>query len=152
MPTTTPTTGSDAAVRPLAMRLPQDESAPALAREALDEVLDPGWPRFDAGRLCLTEIVTNALRHTDTTGLRLMLIADSGHLFAAVGDSSAALPMSKDTGHDPLPDDGRGTEVLGALADSWGYDRTRWGKWVWFRLHSRSTDPEPAAPHPGRRA
>lgn len=138
-----PTTVSDATVRPLAMRLPQDESAPALAREALVEVLDPGSPLFDPGRLCLTEVVTNALRHTDTTGLRLMLIADDfGHLFAAVGDTSAALPMSRDTGDDPLPDEGRGTEVLGALADSWGYDRTRSGKWVWFRLHGRSTDQE----------
>lgn len=136
-----PMTVSDAPVRPFAMRLPQDESAPALAREALAEVLDPRSPLFDAGRLCLTEVVTNALRHTDTTGLRLMLIADTSGLFAAVGDSSAALPMSRDTGDDPLPDEGRGTEVLGALADSWGYDRTRSGKWVWFRLHRRSGDP-----------
>lgn len=45
---------------------------------------------------------------------------------------------------DPLPENGRGTEVLGALADAWGYDRTRGGKWVWFRLRQRIHSSIPA--------
>ncbi|WP_030371347.1 ATP-binding protein [Streptomyces rimosus] len=59
----------------------------------------------------------------------------------ALGDGRACLSevVAHATAVEPLAEDGRGLEVLGALADGWGFDRTRSGKRVWFRVrHPRS--------------
>ncbi|RSO37535.1 hypothetical protein DMH15_18175 [Streptomyces sp. WAC 06725] len=63
----------------------------------------------------------------------------------ALGDGRACLSeaVANATVGGPFAEDGRGLEVLGALADGWGFDRTRSGKWVWFRVrHPRSDTAE----------
>ncbi|GCD47297.1 ATP-binding protein [Streptomyces paromomycinus] len=131
---------ADACVRALRMRLPTGPQAPRLARESVSAVLDPDRYALGDGRTCLSEVVANAVRHSTAPDIPLMLIGEAdGSLFAAVRDTARTVPMATVTQDEPLAEDGRGLELLGALADGWGFDRTRSGKWVWFRVrHPRS--------------
>ncbi|WP_053699913.1 ATP-binding protein [Streptomyces sp. NRRL F-5755] len=135
---------TDPCVRALRMRLPTGPRAPRLARESVSAVLDPHRYALGDGRTCLSEVVANAVRHSTAPDLPLMLIGEAdGSLFAAVKDTARTVPMTPATADGPLAEDGRGLEVLGALADGWGFDRTRSGKWVWFRVrHPRSDTAE----------
>ncbi|MFH8345307.1 ATP-binding protein [Streptomyces sp. NPDC018045] len=130
----------DARVRALRMRLPTSLRAPRLARESVRAVLDPDRYVLGDGQTCLSEVVANAVRHSTAPDIPLMLIGEEdGSLFAAVRDTARTVPMTTGAEDGTLSEDGRGLEVLGALADGWGFDRTRSGKWVWFRVrHPRS--------------
>ncbi|KAA6223120.1 hypothetical protein CP973_15400 [Streptomyces albofaciens JCM 4342] len=131
---------ADPSVRALRMRLPMSPQAPRLARESVCAVVDPDRYALGDGETCLSEVVANAVRHSAAPDIPLMLIGEAdGSFFAAVKDTARAVPMTTGTGDGALCEDGRGLEVLGALADGWGFDRTRSGKWVWFRVrHPRS--------------
>ncbi|GCD39197.1 ATP-binding protein [Streptomyces chrestomyceticus JCM 4735] len=131
---------ADPCVRALRMRLPTGPQAPRLARESVSAVLDPDRYALGDGQVCLSEVVANAVRHSTAPEIPLMLIGEpDGSLFAAVRDTARTVPMATGTQDEPLAEDGRGLELLGALADGWGFDRTRSGKWVWFRVrHPRS--------------
>ncbi|MEU4201361.1 ATP-binding protein [Streptomyces sp. NPDC039022] len=132
---------TDDCVRALRMRLPAGPRAPRLARESVRAVLDPDRYALGGGRTCLSEVVANAVRHSTAPDIPLMLIGKAdGSLFAAVRDTARTVPMATGTADEPPAEDGRGLEILGALADGWGFDRTRSGKWVWFRVrHPRSS-------------
>ncbi|OKH98163.1 hypothetical protein A6A06_28560 [Streptomyces sp. CB02923] len=131
---------AEAPVRALRMRLPASPQAPRLARESVCAVLDPDRYVLGDGQTCLSEVVANAVRHSTAPDIPLMLIGEAdGTLFAAVRDTARTVPMATGAERGPLSEGGRGLELLGALADGWGFDRTRTGKWVWFRVrHPRS--------------
>ncbi|WP_050514599.1 ATP-binding protein [Streptomyces rimosus] len=135
-----PEAPADSCVRALRMRLPTNLQAPRLARESVCAVVDPDRYALGDGETCLSEVVANAVQHSAAPDIPLMLIGEAdGSLFAAVKDTARTVPMAAGDGDGPLSEDGRGLEVLGALADGWGFDRTRSGKWVWFRVrHPRS--------------
>ncbi|MFH8405630.1 ATP-binding protein [Streptomyces sp. NPDC018019] len=137
-----PEASTDASVRALRMCLPTGPQAPRLARESVCAVVDPDRYALGDGQTCLSEVVANAVRHSSAPDIRVMLIGEGGgSLFAAVRDTARTVPMASGAEEEPLSEDGRGLEVLGALADGWGFDRTRTGKWVWFRVrHPRTAD------------
>ncbi|MFK8845411.1 ATP-binding protein [Streptomyces sp. Ac-502] len=139
-PGASPGAPTDKCVRALRMRLPTGPQAPRLARESVCAVLDPDRYALGDGRTCLSEVVANAVRHSTAPEIPLMLIGEAdGSLFAAVRDTARTVPMATGTADEPLAEDGRGLELLGALADGWGFDRTCSGKWVWFRVRHPRT-------------
>ncbi|MEV6115911.1 ATP-binding protein [Streptomyces sp. NPDC052109] len=97
----------------------------------------------DAAELLVSELVTNALRHTRGP-LRLNLRLCPGRLLCEVEDTESADPVRGVVG--PDAEGGRGTELIDMLADAWGSRRTATGKTVWFELRSG----EGSANAPGR--
>ncbi|WP_460105111.1 ATP-binding protein [Streptomyces sp. YKOK-J1] len=95
----------------------------------------------DTAELLVSEVVTNALRHTRGP-LRLNLRLCESHVLCEVEDTESAGPVRNIAG--PDAEGGRGTELLDLLADAWGSVRTATGKSVWFALHrpDGSTGPE----------
>ncbi|WP_240203605.1 ATP-binding protein [Streptomyces actuosus] len=104
------------------------------ARRALRELLRhwgrPG--RSETAELLTSELVTNALVHTDRDAV-LTAVVGSGTLRVEVRDFTARRPRLRV----PVPDDGthgRGLMLVQCLADAWGVTAHGTGKVVWFEL------------------
>ncbi|MEV5013254.1 SpoIIE family protein phosphatase [Streptomyces sp. NPDC053780] len=114
-------------------RLARDPSEVGRARAVVREQLHAwGLPKLaDAAGLMVSELVTNAVRHSHARPVELRLVrADT--LLCEVDDDDHELPALRTAG----PDDetGRGLRVVSTLARAWGASRTRTGKTVWFEL------------------
>ncbi|GAV44996.1 histidine kinase-, DNA gyrase B-, and HSP90-like ATPase [Streptomyces acidiscabies] len=104
------------------------------ARHALRELLHTwGKPgRSDIAELLTSELVTNALLHTDDDAVLTATVGPEG-LHVEVRDFVDRLPEPEA----PHADDGthgRGLLLVQALADAWGVRPHGIGKAVWFEL------------------
>lgn len=120
---------ADVAVHRLALDPAEAGRARALVREQLRAW---GLSRLaDTAGLLVTELVTNAVRHSRDRPVELRLVRGET-LLCEVDDDSHELPTLLDAG----PDDtaGRGLRVVSTLARAWGTSRTGTGKTVWFEL------------------
>ncbi|EFL35957.1 magnesium or manganese-dependent protein phosphatase [Streptomyces viridochromogenes DSM 40736] len=116
-----------------AWRLALDPAEAARARAAVREQLH-GWglaKLVPPAELMVSELVTNALRHSHARPVELRLVRGDT-LLCEVDDDDHELPTLLDTG--PLDDVGRGLRVVSTLSREWGTSRTRAGKTVWFEL------------------
>jgi anti-sigma regulatory factor (Ser/Thr protein kinase) len=88
----------------------------------------------DNAILCLSELVTNAMIHTDA-GCELRLVLDRGVLTTTVrdGGSSVVVDLTSVT-VDPLAVHGRGLQLVDALSTRWGSELDAVGMTVWFVL------------------
>jgi anti-sigma regulatory factor (Ser/Thr protein kinase) len=89
---------------------------------------------IDAAILCLSELVTNAMIHTDA-GCELRVVLDRGVLTTTVRDCGSSVVV--DLGGvtvDPLAVHGRGLELVDSLSTRWGSDLDAIGMSVWFVL------------------
>lgn len=78
--------------------------------------------------LLVSELVTNAVRHgSGDIGLRLIR---AGSLLCEVRDNGYDLPALRRA--DVTAENGRGLQLVTALAERWGAQRTATGKVVWF--------------------
>lgn len=103
--------------------------ARAVVREQLH---DWGLSRLaDSAELLVSELVTNAVRHSHSRPVELRLVRGET-LLCEVDDDDHDLPTLLNAG----PDDetGRGLRVVSVLAREWGTSRTSAGKAVWFEL------------------
>ncbi|OLZ67495.1 hypothetical protein AV521_24355 [Streptomyces sp. IMTB 2501] len=104
------------------------------ARRELRELLrhwgKPG--RSDIAELLTSELVTNALVHTDNDAVLTAVVEPDG-LRVEVRDFVARRPELRSPGTD---DDthGRGLVLVQSLADAWGVRPHGVGKSVWFEL------------------
>nr|WP_244188764.1 ATP-binding protein [Streptomyces yokosukanensis] len=87
----------------------------------------------DTAELLVSELVTNALRHTRGP-LRLNLRLSHSRLLCEVEDTESACPERIVVDSDA--EGGRGIELLDLLADAWGSMRTATGKTMWFELQA----------------
>ncbi|MGW1620101.1 ATP-binding protein [Streptomyces sp. NPDC002172] len=97
----------------------------------------------DTSELLVSELVTNALRHTRGP-LRLNLQLRRSRLLCEVEDTESAGPARGVA--DPDAESGRGIELLDLLADAWGSLRTATGKTMWFELRTEGRPQETQAP------
>ncbi|MFB6817773.1 SpoIIE family protein phosphatase [Streptomyces sp. NPDC056347] len=83
----------------------------------------------EAAELMVSELVTNAVRHTRGRPVELRLVRTDALLCEVRDDEPAPATLL-----DAAPDDesGRGLRVVGALARAWGTSSTERGKTVWF--------------------
>jgi signal transduction histidine kinase len=96
-----------------------------------------GWdlPHLvDDAQLIITELISNAVRHTEGD-LRLLVLLRDRLLHLSVADTSERLP------HRMLPDadsgeGGRGLLLIEAVAAAWGSNPTPDGKVVWATLRT----------------
>ncbi|NAZ88206.1 SpoIIE family protein phosphatase, partial [Kineococcus indalonis] len=115
--------------------LPGDVRAVAQARAFLRTALS-AWDAdalLDEAELVLSELVTNALVHTDAPGA-VLLRYDRGarRLTVNVHDRSTRHPLERHAGPEALG--GRGLGIVQAVADSWGVSVAGDGKTVWAEL------------------
>ncbi len=94
------------------------------------------WGRSDtahAAELLASELVTNALLHTDHGAVVTATVASST-LRVEVRDFMAGMPVPRQAvSH--LGTNGRGLLLVQSLADAWGVRTHGDGKVVWFELH-----------------
>jgi anti-sigma regulatory factor (Ser/Thr protein kinase) len=114
-----------------------DPRAVGAARQFVQGTLatwDVDEDTVDAAVLCLSELVTNAMIHTDG-GCEVRVVLDRGVLTTTVRDdgSSAVVDLSGVT-VDPLAVHGRGLHVVDALSSRWGSELDAVGMTVWFVL------------------
>ncbi|MEU1009973.1 ATP-binding protein [Streptomyces sp. NPDC005890] len=108
------------------------------ARRALRELLrhwgKPG--RSEIAELLTSELVTNALVHTDDDAVLTAVVEDGG-LRVEVRDFVARRPEASASSSD---DDthGRGLLLVQSLADAWGVRPHGVGKSVWFELDAEA--------------
>ncbi|MFG2966073.1 SpoIIE family protein phosphatase [Streptomyces sp. NPDC048288] len=88
----------------------------------------------EPAELMVSELVTNAIRHSHSRPVQLRLIRGET-LLCEVDDDDHILPTL--LGTDPGAETGRGLRVVSTLAREWGTSRTSAGKTVWFELTSR---------------
>ena len=114
----------------LNMPLTPDALAPGEARRAV-EARFATHPRAADLLLCVSEVVTNAVRHAGPPhSLRVSQAGDT--LRVEVADSAPQAPILNQ--QDPLSTSGRGLRILDQLATRWGSEPTEDGKAVWFEF------------------
>jgi anti-sigma regulatory factor (Ser/Thr protein kinase) len=107
------------------------------ARAFVAKALGDTDPLADVAVLLTSELVTNAVVHSDSRGaegtVSLMLVEMPGGLRVEVADggSDQNVPVVKS---DVLVSEGHGLFLVQTLADQWGYVRDEVGTTVWFWL------------------
>jgi anti-sigma regulatory factor (Ser/Thr protein kinase) len=107
------------------------------ARAFVAKALGDTDPLADVAVLLTSELVTNAVVHSDSRGaggiVAVMLVEMPGGLRVEVtdGGSDASIPVVKS---DVLVAEGHGLFLVQTLADQWGYVRDDVGTTVWFWL------------------
>jgi anti-sigma regulatory factor (Ser/Thr protein kinase) len=103
----------------------------------------------DAATLLASELVTNAILHTDSgrpggAVTVVVLRLPDGILIEVVDDGSAGTPVVK---IDALAGEGQGLFLVQQMASQWGYLRESEGTTVWFHLTNgeSAADPEDLA-------
>ncbi|MGW6892754.1 SpoIIE family protein phosphatase [Streptomyces chartreusis] len=116
-----------------AWRIGLDPEEVGRARAVVREQLhDWGLARLtDHAELMVSELVTNAVRHSHGRPVELRLVRGDT-LLCEVDDDDHDLPTLLSAG--PLDDAGRGLRVVSMLAREWCTSRTSGGKTVWFEL------------------
>ncbi|MEU0087914.1 ATP-binding protein [Streptomyces sp. NPDC006274] len=122
-----------------ALQLPQDPRAPGIARHILRAVLHAHHLAglAETAELLASELVTNALVHTEGPyGLRLRA-PERGRLRLGVWDSNPDVPppfegLPRRPG--PEAPGGRGLCLVAVCADAWGATRLPQGKLLWVEL------------------
>jgi anti-sigma regulatory factor (Ser/Thr protein kinase) len=114
-------------------RLPLDPAEVGRARAVVREQLHEwGLAKLaDSAELLVSELVTNAVRHSHARPVDLRLVRGDT-LLCEVDDDDHDLPSLLNGG--PGDEVGRGLRVVSTLAREWGTSRTKAGKTVWFEL------------------
>jgi len=117
-----------------AAALPPDLRSAGPARTfAAQAVRAWGNPELeDTVKLLVTELVTNAVRHADSSvEVKLALLPEV--IRVEVRDQDPALPTPRQA--EATAESGRGLALIESLATTWGVTPIRDGKRVWFELH-----------------
>lgn len=112
----------------VSMTLPFERSSAALARQELQRWMSAAGSDTESvedARLVLTELVGNAVRHADPLGAGTMLVnwrEEGGVLELSVSDGgSSTIPLQRAAPPEAL--DGRGLNIVDALAQRWWIER-----------------------------
>jgi anti-sigma regulatory factor (Ser/Thr protein kinase) len=117
--------------------IPGCEQSVRRARAFVRRILGPLHPRMDDACLLVSELVTNAVQHTESRRpggvVTVTILEVTGALRVEVTDEGSArsVPVVKD---DVFADSGRGLFLVQSVADDWGYQHYGPGTTVWFRL------------------
>ncbi|MGW2083093.1 ATP-binding protein [Streptomyces sp. NPDC001939] len=93
----------------------------------------------DTAQLLVSELVTNALRHTRGP-LRLNLQVRGSRLRCEVEDTDPTGPVRRVVDTDA--EGGRGTELLDLLTEAWGSTLTATGKTTWCEVLTQTPSPK----------
>ena len=140
-------------VRVQVVLLPEPQSASSardFLRRCLRETYLGRETYLDTALLVVTELVTNAVRHGQST-VTLAVTVDDGRLLLEVADEGSGVPNVRHPGWQAVG--GRGLLLVEALATRWGVQRLHGGKVVWAELPAPSRHMlEPSGGVPSGRA
>jgi anti-sigma regulatory factor (Ser/Thr protein kinase) len=117
--------------------VPGREESVSHARNFVANVLGRDHPCRDEARLLTSELVTNAVQHSESRqpgGLVIITVAGvPGGIRVEVTDdgSSGSVPVVRATTLDTC---GRGLHLVSSLCEDWGYVQQARSTTVWFRL------------------
>jgi anti-sigma regulatory factor (Ser/Thr protein kinase) len=123
------------------LALPNTANAPGIARDFVGSLLRVSAlsELVDDARLCVTEIVTNAHRHTRTRQIRIdVTVSGKEVTVSVIDDKPWLLPLPQIRHHGLEYEDGQGLVLVNSLAHAWG--ATIFGgcspkeKAIWFTL------------------
>jgi anti-sigma regulatory factor (Ser/Thr protein kinase) len=102
----------------------------------------------DAATLLASELVTNAILHTNSgkpggAVTVVILSLPDGILVEVIDDGSPSTPVVKE---DPLAGEGQGLYLVQQLATQWGYLRDQAGTTVWFHVAASPPSSGPGRP------
>jgi PAS domain S-box-containing protein len=131
--------GLPAGCRPPMATMSVDRADPRAARTARDfiarQLTEWGIEELhDTTVLLVSEVVTNALRHTGGR-VEIELCRLAAGVRTEVSDETSAPPVQEE--QDLLSESGRGVPLMDALSDRWGTAPRGVGKVVWFELDER---------------
>jgi anti-sigma regulatory factor (Ser/Thr protein kinase) len=118
------------------LMLPGSERCVAHARRFVRDLVGEDDPVVNDAELCTSELVTNAVVHTDSGKgghVTITVARDGDVLEVCVADDGAGgdVPHVRD---EPFAEGGRGIVIVTALAAEWGVEAERDGTTTWFRL------------------
>ncbi|NEA38010.1 ATP-binding protein [Streptomyces sp. SID11385] len=91
----------------------------------------------DRGKLIVTELLANAVEHTETTVTKIRVERPVDRTVRIeVSDLSHNAPHLKAA--DPGAESGRGLRLVAAMSLRWGYDYHPWGKVTWAEVEARA--------------
>lgn len=105
-------------------------------RQAVRDWLHSAGNRCDwfTAELLVSELVTNALLHAlPPLEVRVQALGAAGVRIEVFDADRDRLPRRDESPLDA--DNGRGLEIIGAIASRWGTESTSAGKLVWAELH-----------------
>jgi anti-sigma regulatory factor (Ser/Thr protein kinase) len=118
-----------AATRTFARRTEEVPAARRFIRDAL-----AGHPTCCDAELLTCELVTNAVQHATDAARVTVAVLHRGALVHVdvIDDGCIGLPHWREAeGHD---EDGRGFQLINAIAERWGFLRERTGTCFWFEI------------------
>jgi anti-sigma regulatory factor (Ser/Thr protein kinase) len=124
---------------------PGDAASVRQSREFVRGVLGESWPCLDDVLVMVSEIASNAVRHTasgDNSWFDVTVSVTGYTARVAVVDrGSSSEPRIPDSGGglDALTG-GRGLRIVDTLADRWGHGGDELGRVVWFEVAGKSDD------------
>jgi hypothetical protein len=100
---------------------PGVDRSPALARRFVREVLGAN-PAADTVELCVSELVTNAVRHSASGdgGRVTVAVAEDGDVIRCEVTDEGGTPSTPRVRHDPSAEHGRGLIIIDAVCTRWG--------------------------------
>lgn len=101
----------------------------------------------DTAALVVSELITNAIEHTDCRSVRVAVTRPTAGLVRVeVVDGVPRFPVRRAITEQD--EHGRGLAIVEAVCWRWGTDRLPWGKRVWGELRCQRAErlPDPALP------
>jgi anti-sigma regulatory factor (Ser/Thr protein kinase) len=115
-----------------ARSFPAAPAAVALARAYAREQMQGSGSRVaDMVELLVSELASNAVTHARTP-FTVCVLRDDHQVRVEVADTGDGELRVRPL--DPVASNGRGLQLLDALADNWGVDTADDGKTVWFSV------------------
>ena len=117
-----------------------EAAAVGQAREFVRGVLGNAWPHLDDLLLMVSEVASNAVRHTasgDDGGWFDLTVSAAGFAvrIAIADGGGSSEPQIPDGGGEPdVLTGGRGLRIVDALADRWGHTGDELGRVVWLEM------------------
>lgn len=116
-----------------AAEVPCVRESVSLARAFISQVLAVWGMNDDVtgwGKIIVTELLANAVEHTETPVSRIHIARPSnGAVRIGVSDRSHVAPRLKTA--DLNAESGRGLSLVAAMSSRWGYETHPWGKVTW---------------------
>jgi anti-sigma regulatory factor (Ser/Thr protein kinase) len=140
---------------PGAITLPGEERMVATGRRFVRETLGQRHPALDEVMLGVSELATNAIKHTpsgDGGEITISLVAVGSVIRAEVTNEGSKMPSRPRVRADNDAEDGRGILIVEALAEAWGVTEQAGTTTVWAefwaggrsRQNSKGPDIRPA--------
>ncbi|MBO2446643.1 ATP-binding protein [Actinomadura barringtoniae] len=121
------------------LTVPGIDRAVGHVRRWLRDMVGTDHPLLYEFTVCVSEVMTNALRYSDSGrggSVRIELAVAADELRARVSDDGGASGAPHLCDPDGEGERGRGLHIVNAYAHDWGVERTGPGFTVWFTLRS----------------